>query len=189
MSCQAEKKNLRTMVPTGINTSCLEAHSSSIHSHRQLRATQVALRTPASGSLRPVSITGHTCSIIGVMYSLQPSTDTPRASIAPRRRFASGDWRYCWIRVRRGGKTWVGGSAVAKLSIIRSADLKMHQELRGALKISWLTRQGASSSESSGSGSVVTGISPCKIAVARPWFWILNFLLWGESGEPLSRKH
>ena len=72
--------------------------------------------------------------------------------------------------VRRGGKTWVGGRAVAKLSIIRSADWEFCQKWRTPQRVQPLTRQGASSSVSSGSGSVVTGISPCKIAGARPWF-------------------
>lgn len=44
--------------------------------------------------------------------------------MAPRRLLGSGDEKYCWIRVRKAGKTWVGGRFVAKPSMMRNADYR-----------------------------------------------------------------
>ena len=107
---------------TGTKTECLAMHSSSSHSQRQLIATQLAFRTVGSGSLSPASITGQTSFMSGVMNSLQPSTETPSANMAPRRLLGSGDEKYCWMSWRSAGKTWFGGRFVARQSIIRRAD-------------------------------------------------------------------
>ena len=78
---------------------------------------------------------------------------------------------------------------MARLSIIRSADWVIRQERRVPPKAALLTRQGASSSESSGSGSVVIDMSPCKITGARPRLWTLDFLLRRGMSEPLYRLY
>lgn len=107
---------------TGTRTAWRVVHSSDSHSHMQQTATHEAFLTPASLSRSPASITGQTALRRGVINSLQPSTQIPKASIAPRRRLGSEEEKYSVMRLRRGGKTWPGGRPVASPSMMRSAD-------------------------------------------------------------------
>lgn len=83
---------------------------------------QVALLTAALESTRPASIKGHISFINGFIYSLHPSTQIPKASMAPLLLAGSGEEKYCTIKACKAGKTWLGGNFVAKPSIIRRAD-------------------------------------------------------------------
>lgn len=65
---------------------------------------------------------GHTSDMRGVINSLHPSTQTPKASMAARRMLGSAAEKYCWMRERRAGKTCLGGRDVDRPSMIRRAD-------------------------------------------------------------------
>ena len=80
--------------------------------------------TDGSWSFRPAVMIGHTLLMSGVMNSLQPSTQTPSASIAPRLCVGSADDMYCWISVLSAGNTCKGGRLVARMSTMRRADLR-----------------------------------------------------------------
>ena len=95
----------KTVKLTGKRMACLLAQRSSSHSQRQLIVVQVARLTVTSGSIRPASTIGHISFINGVINSLQPSAQIPKASIAPLRLAGSGEVKYCTIKDCRGGNT------------------------------------------------------------------------------------
>ena len=72
---------------------------------------------------------GHTLLMSGVMNSLQPSTQTPSASIAPRLCVGSADDMYCWISVLSAGNTCKGGRLVARMSTMRKTVKRYEQDL------------------------------------------------------------